>query len=50
MYCFPLHHVSDIMVFDLNVFRFIMKHRILKELHIALVITVNNGRIHLMIK
>ena len=28
-YCFPLHHIFDIMVFDLNVFRFIMKHMIL---------------------
>jgi hypothetical protein len=50
VYCFPLHHVSNIMVFYLNVFRFIVKHMILRELHTTLVITMNNGIIHLMIK
>jgi hypothetical protein len=29
MYCFPLHHISDVMIFDLDVFRFIVKHKIL---------------------
>ena len=33
---FPLHHVSDIMIFDLNVFQSIMKHRVLKEIYIQL--------------
>ena len=50
VYFFPLHHVSNIMIFYLNVFLFTMKHMILKEIYIALVITMNNGRIHLMIK
>ena len=49
VYCFPLHHVSDIMIFYLNVFRSIMKHKVLRELHTTLVITMKN-RIHLMIK
>jgi hypothetical protein len=40
MYCFPLHHIYDVMVFDLNVFQFIVKHRILGELHTALVIAI----------
>ena len=42
MYCFPLHHVSNIMIFYLNVFRYIMEHRVLKELHIALVIIIGS--------
>ena len=50
VYCFPLHHVSDIMIFYLNVFRSIVKHRVLRELHTTLVIMTNSGRIHLMIK
>jgi hypothetical protein len=50
VYCFPLCHVFDIMVFDLDVFLFIVKHKILRELHTTLVIIMNNGRIHLMIK
>jgi hypothetical protein len=37
VYLFPLHHVSDIMIFYLNVFRSIIKHRFLKELHTTLV-------------
>jgi hypothetical protein len=49
VYFFPLHHVSDIMIFYLNMFRSIMKHRVLIELHTALVI-INNNRIHFMIK
>jgi hypothetical protein len=50
MYCFPMHHVSDVMIFYLNVFRSIVKHKVLREHHTNLVITMNNGRIHLMIK
>jgi hypothetical protein len=50
VYCFPLHHVYDIIIFYLNVFRSIVKHRVLIELHTTLVITMNNGRIHIMIK
>jgi hypothetical protein len=50
MYCFPLHDISDIMVFDLNVFRFIVKHKILRELHTTLVISMDNDGIHLMSK
>jgi hypothetical protein len=49
-YCFPLHHIYDVMVFDLNVFLFIVKKRILEELHTTLVITMANGGIHLMSK
>jgi hypothetical protein len=29
MYCFPLHHVSDIVIFYLNVFRSIVEHKVL---------------------
>jgi hypothetical protein len=50
MYCFPLHHISNVMVFDLDVFRFIVKHKILLELHTTLVITMDNDGIHLMSK
>jgi hypothetical protein len=33
---FPLHHVSDIKIFNLNVFRSIMKHWVLKEIYTQL--------------
>ena len=42
VFFFHLHHVSDIMIFYLNVFRYIMEHRVLKELHIALVIIIGS--------
>jgi hypothetical protein len=50
MYCFSLHHIFDVTVFYLNVFRFIVKHRILGELHTTLVIAMDNSGIHLMSK
>ena len=50
VYCLPLHRVSDIVIIYLDVFWSVMKHRVLGELHTTLVITMNNGRIHLMIK
>ena len=50
MYFFPLYYITDLMVFDLDVFRFIVKHRILGELHTTLVIAMDNGGIHLMSK
>jgi hypothetical protein len=36
VYYFPLHHVSDIMIFYLNVFRSIMNHWVLKDLYTQL--------------
>ena len=50
VYCLSLHHVSDIVILDFNVFRFVMKHWVLGELYIALVVTLNSSQIHLMIE
>jgi hypothetical protein len=36
VYYFPLHHVYDIMIVYLNVFRSIMKHWVLKEIYTEL--------------
>jgi hypothetical protein len=36
MHFFPLHHVFDIMIFYLKVFRSIMKHWVLKEIYTQL--------------
>ena len=46
----PLHHVSDIVILDFNVFQSVMKHWVLGELYTTLVITVNSSRIHLVIE
>ena len=50
VYCLSLQHVFDIVILDFNVFRSVMKHRVLRELYTALVITMNSSRIHLMIE
>ena len=39
---FLLNHVPDIMISHLNVFRSVMKHRVLSELYTTLIVTVNN--------
>ena len=39
----PLHHVSDIVIPHLNVFRTIMKHMILGKFDTTLVVTVNDN-------
>ena len=36
-----LHHVANVLVFDLNMLGFIVKHRILRELDATLIITIN---------
>jgi hypothetical protein len=50
MCLFPLHNIYDIMIFDFNVFQFIVKHKILREIHTTLVIIMDNGGIHIMFK
>ena len=50
VYCLPLHHVSDIVILDFNVFCFVMKHWVLREIYTALVVTMNSSRIHLIIE
>ena len=35
----PLHHIPDIVIFDLNMLRFVMEHWILGQLHTTLAVT-----------
>jgi hypothetical protein len=42
-YCFPRHHVSNVTILDLNMFRSIMRYWILLDLHTALVIAMNHS-------
>jgi hypothetical protein len=43
VYYFPLHHIFDIMIFHLNVFRSIKKHWVLKELYKRLLLSSYNS-------
>ena len=42
VYYFPLHHVSNIIIFYLNVFLSIMKHRVLKDIYTQLWLSSSN--------
>jgi hypothetical protein len=40
VYDFPLHHISDIRIFHLIVFRSIRKHWVLKDLYTRLLVII----------
>jgi hypothetical protein len=50
LYCSLLYHVSDEVIFDLNVRRPVMKYRIVQKLDTTLIITMYQGRLYLLIK
>ena len=50
LHCSLIHHVTDIMIFDLDVFGPIMKHRVLGHLCATLVVTPDASHIRHMIK
>ena len=45
-----LHHVTNVLVFDLNMLGFIVKHQILRELDATLIITIYTSSLQLEIK
>ena len=45
-----LHHIPDIVIFDLDMLRPIMEHRVLKKLHTTLVVTIYTSSIQMEIK
>ena len=47
---FPQYHISNIVVFDLNMFSSVMKHWIDRKLHTTLIITMNDSRLHRLSK
>jgi hypothetical protein len=42
-----LHHIADILIFDLYVLGLVMKHWIFGQLYATLVVTINTSSIHL---
>ena len=45
-----MNTILDEVVFDLNVFRFVMEHWIFQELDTTLIVVMDNSRIHLLTK
>ena len=43
LHSYLLHHIANVLIFDLNMLGFIMKHRILRELDATLIITINTS-------
>ena len=35
-----LHHIHDIVIFDLDMLQLVMEHRVLRQLHTTLVVTI----------
>ena len=48
-YC-SLHHIHDIVIFDLDMLQLVMEHWVLRQLHTTLVVTIYTSSIHLDIK
>ena len=45
-----MHHIPDIVTFDLDMLRIVMEHRVLRQLHTTLVVAIYTSRIQLEIK
>ena len=45
-----LHHIPDIVILDLDMLRIVMEHRVLRQLHTTLVVTIYTSSIQLEIK
>ena len=50
IHCSSLHHIPDIVIFDLDMFRLVMEHRVLIQLHTTLVVSIYTSSIQLEIK
>ena len=50
LHCSSLHHIHDIVIFDLDMLRLVMEHRVLRQLHTTLVVTMYTSSIQLEIK
>ena len=45
LYCSSLHHIPDIVLLDLDMLRLVMEHRVLRQLHTTLVVTIYTSSI-----
>ena len=45
-----MHHIPNIVIFDLDMLRIVMEHRVLRQLHTTLVVAIYTSSIQLEIK
>ena len=50
LHCSSLHHIPDIVIFDVDMLRLVMEHRVLIQLHTTLVVALYTSSIQLEIK
>ena len=50
LHCSSLHHIPDIVIFDLDMLRLVMEQWVLWKLHTALVVAIYTSNIQLKIK
>ena len=50
LHCSSLHHIPDIVIFDLDMLRLVMEHQVLRRLHTTLVVAIYTSNIQLEIK
>ena len=50
LHCSFLHHIPDIVIFDLDMLRLFVEHRFLRQLHTSLVVIIYTSSIQLEIK
>ena len=46
LHCSSLHHIPDIVIFDLNMLRLVMEHWVLRQLHTTLVVAIYTSSIN----
>ena len=50
LHYFSLHHMPDIVIFDLDMLPLVMEHQVLRQLHTTLVVAIYTSSIQLEIK
>ena len=50
LHCSSLHHIPDIVIFDIDMLRIVMEHQVLRKLHTTLVVAIYTSNIQLEIK
>ena len=50
LHCSSLHHIPNIVIFDLDMLQLVMEHRVLRQLHTTLIVAIYTSSVQLEIK
>ena len=48
--CSTMHHIPDIVVFDMDMLQLVMEHGVIRQLHITMVVAIYTSSIQMEIK